>query len=76
MAKIKKSKCDLKNRFYVAADSIFERNDDWAKPTLDKAVSHARRILDDNGHQDVKYIVKIIAKVERVQAPVQVSLFD
>ena len=73
---MKKNKPSLKNNFYVASDSIHQRNDQWCKSTLDEAIEHAQMILAANPKQQVKYISKIVAKVEVRRTPVQVSLFE
>lgn len=66
----------LKNKFYVASDSVMDGNDKhyWRKPTLKDAVEHARELMHNSCHRsDVKYIVKIVAVVKQEKPPVSVE---
>ncbi len=61
----KTAKVTIKNKFYVAAQRVTAAGDTWSKPTLAKALEHARELLDKNSSLDYCAVVKIIRVVRR-----------
>lgn len=74
---IKKEKTmKLKNKFYVASDSVIDGHErsNWRKATLQDAVKHAQTLMSTAyGNNNVKYIVKIVAVVRQEKPPVSVE---
>lgn len=70
------------NRFYVAASGVTRNsathhggtNDSWAKPTLEAAIEHGRKILDEDRSKDEVFIIQIIRRVRRKDQPVVVEV--
>lgn len=68
------------NKFYVGAKHISlaiscNQNDPWTHKTLDKAIEHAKTILEENEHQECAHIVQVIRIVRRkvVKVPIIVE---
>ncbi len=61
----KTAKVTIKNKFYVAARRVTAAGDTWSKPTLTKALEHARELLDKDSSLDYCAVVKIIRVVRR-----------
>lgn len=66
----------MKERYYMGAASIGGRGVD-ALPmfeTLEQAIAHVSKVVDKD--RTVRYIVKVIAKIEVVPPPVKVTMLD
>jgi hypothetical protein len=60
-------------KFYVAADRVTSYGADWCHPTLEGAIKHAEKLLEQEPGTKAKYIVKIIKVVKRRNMPVIVE---
>lgn len=62
----------ITKKFYVGASRMQDRNNDWAHTTIEKAVEHARQLMEEED-SDEKIIVQIIRVVKRQRAPIIVE---
>lgn len=57
------------NKFYVAAQKMVEDldspNPHWAHPSLELAIEHAQRMLDDRPEYDAVAVVEVVRIVQR-----------
>lgn len=61
-----------RNRYYVGADGAITR--EWGHRDLAGATDHARRLLQDEGRDEV-FIVKIVRVVRTASRPIVVEDF-
>ncbi len=70
----------ITKRFYVGANKVFDTKEfgemcgkSWAKSTLEEAINHAKKILEDKPEQEYAFVVQIIRVVRRKQQPLVVE---
>jgi len=62
----------IKNRFYVGSRSIvFGGRTEWAHPTLEKAISHAKELVEETDAEQI--VVQIIRVIKRKDSPITVE---
>jgi hypothetical protein len=73
---VSKSK-KVTNRFYVAHSKInsdlHSLSPGWAKPTLEDAIEHARKLMEENHNTEECLIVEVIRVVRRKKTPISVE---
>lgn len=57
------------NKFYVGSNSVM--NKDWGHPTLNKAIEHAKELMEKQNSDEI-FIVKIVKVVRRKETPIEV----
>lgn len=63
----------IAKKYYVAADRVFRPGDTWAKANLEEAIEHARKLLEMEPLNNIKYIVKVVKVVKRKETPISVE---
>ena len=64
----------VKNRFYVGSRAIGINNEcGWALPTLELAISKAKKQLEDDPDQESAIVVQIIRVIRKAHVPTVVE---
>lgn len=59
------------NKFYVGSNSVFNR--DWGHSTLNKAIEHARELMNEKDMEEV-FVVQIIRVIKREKSPIKIEV--
>lgn len=66
--KDKQTMADVRrNKFYVGSNGVLARN--WGHADLNKAVAHAKALLDEDDDKTFVFVVKIVKVVKRASRP-------
>lgn len=71
------------NKYYVGSNKVFirdsygkDRGKHWVKDTLEEAVEHAKRILEEEQDKEYTFVVKIVRVIRRQKQPMVVTRID
>jgi hypothetical protein len=63
----------IEKKFYVSHPRMRDPQNNWTHATEKEAIAHAKRLLNDNVHDEMQFIVKIIKVVKRKETPMVVE---